>query len=140
MMLTLQVFTDPVAKARARTTFHAGKVRSYTPRKTEEAEWRIRQQFMAEHPGFIPLTGAILLTIAAYVAMPLSIPKKRRGGARPVTRPDIDNYAKTVLDALNGVAFKDDSQVVSLVMEKRYAVGYPPRWEIVIDCIQEVVA
>ena len=137
-MLTLQVVTDPVAKARARVTFAGGKPRSFTPRKTEEAEWRIRQQFMTEHPGFEPLIGAIVLSVVAYVAMPVSMPKKRRAGARPVTRPDIDNYAKTVLDALNGVAFKDDSQVVSLVMEKRYAVGYPPRWEIVIDCLQEV--
>lgn len=34
-------------------------------------------------------------------------------------RGDIDNYAKSVLDALNGVAFKDDKQVVVLELEKK---------------------
>lgn len=134
-MITLRVVTDPVAKARARTTMRGGNVRSYTPRKTEEAEWRIRSQFAAEYPDFEPLVGPIALTVSAYIAMPASMAKKHRATARPVTRPDIDNYAKTVLDALNGVAFKDDSQVVGLVMEKRYAVGFPPRWEIAIDSL-----
>ena len=106
--------------------------RTYTPRKTEEAEWRIRQQFMAEHPGFEPLTGPLTLSILAFVPMPASISKKRQATASPITRPDIDNYAKTVLDSLNGVAFKDDSQVVRLICQKHYARTTPPQWEITI--------
>jgi Holliday junction resolvase RusA-like endonuclease len=40
---------------------------------------------------------------------------------RPTTRPDIDNYAKLVLDALNGFVWADDSQVVKIEAVKRYA-------------------
>lgn len=35
-------------------------------------------------------------------------------------RPDIDNLVKAVTDALNGILWKDDSQIVSLSAEKRY--------------------
>ena len=40
---------------------------------------------------------------------------------RPTKKPDCDNIAKIVLDALNGIAYYDDSQVVSLVVRKHYA-------------------
>jgi Holliday junction resolvase RusA-like endonuclease len=40
---------------------------------------------------------------------------------RPVTKPDVDNLAKSVLDAINGVAYKDDNQIVDLVARKVYA-------------------
>ena len=38
----------------------------------------------------------------------------------PSVRPDIDNYAKAILDAMNEICFKDDGQVVSLSLEKKY--------------------
>jgi len=40
-----------------------------------------------------------------------------------IIKPDIDNIMKIILDSLNGIIFKDDSQVVSGKYEKRYAVG-----------------
>lgn len=42
------------------------------------------------------------------------------GQIRPTVKPDCDNVSKIILDALNGVAFKDDSQVVGLWVEKWY--------------------
>ena len=36
------------------------------------------------------------------------------------SRPDVDNVSKAIMDALNGVAYKDDAQVSVLVCEKRY--------------------
>jgi Holliday junction resolvase RusA-like endonuclease len=41
---------------------------------------------------------------------------------RPAKKPDVDNYAKTVLDAVNGVLFYDDGQIVKLVIEKYYSI------------------
>lgn len=38
----------------------------------------------------------------------------------PTTKPDTDNIAKSILDSLNGIAYKDDKQVVKLTVEKRY--------------------
>lgn len=35
-----------------------------------------------------------------------------------LVKPDADNIAKLILDALNGVAYKDDAQVISLKVKK----------------------
>jgi len=134
--LTFRVVTDPVAKARPRASFRGGQARIYTPAKTKDAEWRIRTTFCETFPQHEAWVGPVSLAITALLAMPQSIPKKRRDSALPVTRPDVDNYLKTVLDALNGVAFKDDSQVVSVACSKRYALVGPPAWE--IDLSEEV--
>ena len=44
-----------------------------------------------------------------------------KGIIRPVKKPDVDNIAKAVFDSLNGIAYKDDAQVVELSMSKYYA-------------------
>ena len=43
------------------------------------------------------------------------------GGAFPVRKPDADNIAKIILDALNGTAYHDDAQIVQLSVRKQYA-------------------
>jgi Holliday junction resolvase RusA-like endonuclease len=129
--LNLVVVSDPVAKARPRVALRGGRAHAYTPAKTQEAEWRIRQAFSAKYPNHQPWSGPIDLDVTAWLAMPISTPKRLRPTALPTKRPDADNYLKTVLDALNGVAFVDDSQVVSLSFEKQYAQdGVAPFWEI----------
>ena len=40
---------------------------------------------------------------------------------RPTVKPDLDNLDKAVMDALNKVAYKDDSQIVAKVSKKHYA-------------------
>ena len=64
--------------------------------------------------------------ITCYYGIPKSMSKSNRekvyhGKLRPTKKPDLDNIAKIVLDSLNGLAYKDDSQVVSLKIEKYYA-------------------
>lgn len=142
MIRRLTVFEVPVAKARPRVAVRNGKAHGYTPTKTQQAEWQIRQAWMAQH-GAVPATGPVGLVVTAFLKMPSSMPKKRRLTAQPTPRPDIDNYIKTVLDALNGVAFLDDSQVVHLIAQKAYVrpsllLGLPdeaalPRWEIAVE-------
>ncbi len=44
---------------------------------------------------------------------------------KPTVKPDCDNTIKAILDALNGVAYKDDSAVTDLVFYKRYTTGDP---------------
>jgi Holliday junction resolvase RusA-like endonuclease len=39
---------------------------------------------------------------------------------RPTKKPDADNICKAVCDAMNGIVYKDDAQVVSLHFTKRY--------------------
>lgn len=67
------------------------------------------------------------MEIVLYYVRPKSMTKAKRlmaqrGILRPVVKPDIDNVAKAILDALNGVAFPDDRQIVQLSCEKWYDV------------------
>ncbi|WP_334299865.1 RusA family crossover junction endodeoxyribonuclease [Anaerobutyricum hallii] len=52
---------------------------------------------------------------------------------RPTKKPDLDNVIKSILDALNKVAYHDDTQIVSLSMEKFYSDS--PRVEVTINSI-----
>ena len=117
---------QPVGKGRPRATVRAGRARLYTPAKTEKYEARVAlfaQQAMAGRPV---IAGPVALSVTALFPIPASWPKKRQAAARAGTehhtkRPDADNCAKAILDGLNGVVWKDDSQVVTLSIEKRYA-------------------
>ncbi|MGH7918835.1 MAG: RusA family crossover junction endodeoxyribonuclease [Candidatus Dormibacteraceae bacterium] len=124
---TLIVRTEPVAKGRPRF----GNDRTYTPTKTQHAEWVIRQAWVDAF-GEIPSVGPLRLDVVVWLPIPKSLPKSRRQSAQPTKRPDVDNYAKTVLDGLDGVAYRDDAQIVDLRVRKRYAefCGY---WEIALS-------
>jgi Holliday junction resolvase RusA-like endonuclease len=69
--------------------------------------------------------------VHAHIAVELPIPKmsKRRtaaalaGAIRPTSRPDIDNYLKSALDAVNGIVVVDDSMIVEIGATKRFSTG-----------------
>jgi Holliday junction resolvase RusA-like endonuclease len=80
------------------------------------------------------LQGPTSVRIRAFMQTPQAIAKhKAKGPAaeagqlRPITKPDADNFAK-VIDALNGIVWPDDNQVVELTVEKFYSVR--PRLEL----------
>ena len=84
---------------------------------------------------FVISEGEIHATLKIYIPMIKSIrdSKVKRylaesGKLRPLTRPDMDNYEKTVYDAINGVVFVDDSQIIKVDAEKFYSII--PRIEI----------
>lgn len=61
-----------------------------------------------------------------YVEIPQSKSKKQKekmitGEIKPVVKPDVDNVAKSILDALNGIIYLDDKQIIKLNIEKIYA-------------------
>lgn len=106
----------PVPKERPRT----GIGHVYTPRKTKIAETAISYAVNAEMkkrriPPF--RNEALRVTVEFLFATP---DKKKRDMPKK-TRPDIDNLGKTVLDALNGIAFKDDGQVSEFLCFKRFS-------------------
>lgn len=77
----------------------------------------------------------IRLFITAYFQIPKSVSKKKRekmllDEIRPTKKPDCDNISKVICDALNGIAFRDDSMIVELTVKKLYSEL--PRVEVMI--------
>ena len=119
----LNIPGKPIGKARPRVTRRGI---TYTPKPTAEREKLVRACFAEKYGGETPLEGPISASVIAVYPVPVSASaaKKREmygGAVLPLTRPDVDNVAKLILDALNGRAYIDDSQIVSLTVSKRYA-------------------
>jgi Holliday junction resolvase RusA-like endonuclease len=126
---------NPVGKARARVVLNRGKVRAFTPDKTARFENLVRMAFASAYPNHVPVRGAISLSITALFEPPKSMRFKGVVEQTPHTkRPDADNVLKAIADGLNGVAFRDDSQVAHAVCRKAYS--YVPRTVVIIQPIQ----
>lgn len=115
--LEIKIEGDPVPKARARIVRYG---HAYTPRKTANWEKIVRLTAISAMNGRQMLTGPVQAKFWFYLPMPRNIPKKRRPTALPHHRPDLDNLVKSVKDALNGVAYHDDGQIVKLSAQKTY--------------------
>ena len=123
MIYEFEMEGDIVGKARPRMNTRTG--RAYTPGKTKNYEYCLRQWFILKYPKFIPIETAVKVTIIAYFGIPKSTTKKKevemlKGKMMPTKKPDTDNIVKIVLDAMNTFAFKDDTQVIKLEVEKKY--------------------
>nr|DAH87168.1 MAG TPA: Endodeoxyribonuclease RusA [Caudoviricetes sp.] len=73
-----------------------------------------------------PIDSYVSVMINAYFSIPKSYMKGKRLACkhninRPAKKPDVDNILKAVLDALNGVAYKDDKQVIEVTCGKWYS-------------------
>jgi Holliday junction resolvase RusA-like endonuclease len=126
MQIHFQVEGDPKGKGRPRFT-RAGKfTRVYTDKQTLDYEALIKF-FAAEAMGSTdPLETPVSVYLYIRHAVPQSYSKKRTeaclsGLEQPCKKPDIDNIAKTYLDGMNGVIFKDDTQVIDLHVKKVYS-------------------
>lgn len=133
-MAHFTVYTIPQGKARARTVMRGGKIHSYTPEKTRVFESEVAAAYKAQCSEFFDKIGEIKypleVEINAYYPIPKSFSKKKRLAAeenviRPTGKPDCDNIAKAVCDALNNVAYRDDSQIVVLTVQKWYTTQKP---------------
>lgn len=118
----------PIGKGRPRV---CRKV-TYTPKPTKDYENLVRQCYIAKYVDKQPIPAKIPLKVSIIANYPIikSMPKKQieiieNGGAfdtvRPAKKPDADNISKIILDALNGLAYYDDNQVVTLHIDKCYA-------------------
>lgn len=124
MVFEFEVPGEVVGKARPRMNTYTGK--AYTPTKTKNYEYGIRQWFVLNYPRFEQIENRVKVTIIAYFDIPKSTSKKKmvemlNGNISPTKKPDIDNITKIILDAMNKFAFKDDTQVTKLEVEKKYA-------------------
>jgi Holliday junction resolvase RusA-like endonuclease len=125
----------PEPKRRPRVAFHGGKAHAFTPPSSRRAEDRIRLAVAEQLPdGWEPLSGPLRLDVVAYVQMPQSVPKRRRDTALPARRPDAVNLAALACDALTGLVYIDDGQLVDVFARKRYGI---PRWELTVSVVVE---
>lgn len=124
----------PQGKGRARF----GNGRTYTPAKTVAYEGLIALAGQDVMDGRELLEGPVHLCIDAYFPIPKSWSAKRKqeatsGLAWHTSKPDSDNIMKAVGDGLNGVIWKDDSQIVMARILKQY--GETPRLEVRVETI-----
>lgn len=128
MTISFTIPGEPQGKARPRIvrSKHTGKSISYTPDKTVAYEELVRAKYIKEAPFVEFEDKPLKVSIKACFSIPKSKSKKvknlmLRGEISPTKKPDCDNIAKIVCDALNGIAYKDDSQIVSLEVIKEYS-------------------
>lgn len=119
VVAVFEVPGEPVPKQRARTV----KGRTYTPERTREAEDAVLVAWMKAGVRHTPLKSD-------RYGVHLTFFRKTKRAC------DIDNLAKTVLDALNGVAWVDDSQVAILTLAKASARTDRPRTVVRIELVE----
>lgn len=101
MTRTLTLAYPPSTNRLTRT----GNGRAYA--NPEAKRWKADAHWLARSLGFTRLDGPVAVSLQLH-------PKTPRAGAASKTRIDLDNAIKATLDAMNGAAWDDDSQVVEL--------------------------
>ncbi|MDK6371974.1 MULTISPECIES: RusA family crossover junction endodeoxyribonuclease [Aerococcus] len=132
MLHTYIVPGECVPKGRPRFT---RKGHAFTPKKTRDYENLVKSTLIKA--GAKPTDKAVQMEIFVFKGPLKSWTKKLLALAQqwrllPTKKPDIDNYAKAILDASNGVLYKDDGQVVKLTATKAYA----PKACVVINVLE----
>lgn len=127
-MIQFVIMGEPQGKGRPR---FARSGHTYTPEKTAAYEKAAALAYKRRYQGKSFEKGVPLeMRIRAYCKVPQSASKAKKadmlsGMIRPTKTPDADNIAKIICDALNGVAYHDDAQIVRIAVEKYYgATGY----------------
>ena len=104
-----------------------GKYRSVVTHSTKSKKWEA--EIKKQLPNNISmLEGAISIELVFYLSRPKSAKREL-----PYVRPDLDKLVRSVLDALTGHYFKDDSQITSIITKKLYADDVEPGVSIKID-------
>ena len=114
-------------------------IQTYTDNETRNYESSLKEAYLLSGcEAYMQPELPLRLTMKVYCPIPKSVSKKKAkemvdGLIRPTKKPDIDNILKSVFDALNQVAFYDDTQIIEIAASRYY--DYTPRIEI---CISEV--
>lgn len=125
-MIQLQIPIDPMPTPRPRVAVRGGHARAYNPAKYTAYKNELKE-ILAERWEDDPIDYPVVVTIIILAPRPkttkLDAPK-----------PDVDNYAKGVLDAMNDVVLVDDYLVRRLECEKQWApAGDPGRIHVLIE-------
>ena len=121
MSLEFTVMGKPRGKGRPRFNGHA-----YTDGETKAYEQRVGLEFLKAGGELLPKEIPVGVKVTAYFRVPKSYSKRRKALCRenlelPLKKPDGDNILKIVCDALNGLAYQDDTQVAVMTVRKIYS-------------------
>lgn len=133
----------PIPKARARVTNRLtkkGKRITITPKRTKRAEADFITQAKIYAPRE-PFVGAVLMDTIFFLPIPKNWPVRKKqaalqGEIRPISTPDRDNLLKLVQDAMNGIFYRDDCQIVDGRTAKYYSDK--PRIRVYLEKIEGV--
>ena len=125
-MVTFKVDANPVGKQRARYVKRGNFVQTYTPEKTRTYETLIKYAAIEAMGSSEPLETPVSLYLYIRAPIPKSYSKKKvadclNGFDKPIKKPDASNVLKSVEDAMNGVVYRDDCQIVNFHVSKVYS-------------------
>lgn len=115
---------EPFAKQRPRAARKGSFITIYTPRETKNYEKKVEIEYNKIYRGQ-QLPGPLTVKVEGIFSVPSSASKKKQlemleGNIPHIKKPDCDNMAKVCLDALNGIAYSDDSIIDNLIISKKY--------------------
>lgn len=138
MKVKFTVLGAPVGKGRPRFRNTGNFVQTYTPKETVSYENLVKLEYRRQCNDFkFDKDTPVDMRITAYYTIPKSVSKKKRSlmlehKIRPLKKPDSSNVVKSIEDALNGIAYHDDTQIVDSQIRRFY--GETPK---VVVTIQE---
>lgn len=124
-MIIFTIKGKPQGKARPRFRKIGNYVSTYNTKQTKDYEELVKISVTEQCKDKLDkeYTGLVKIHIKAYFKPNKSVSKKQYNlliGTEFLKKPDSDNIAKIICDSLNGLAYKDDSQVALLNIEKYY--------------------
>ena len=121
-MISFTVPGDPVAQPRHKVSTRGGFAKAYIPKDHPIHAYKeaVRLSAKVAMAGLAPVDGPVLVTVLFRFARPKSHAKAGRADDNHKQKPDLDNLAKAVLDALNGICWADDSQVCQIRASKAW--------------------
>lgn len=138
MKIEIEVLGEPQAQMRHRSFNRNGISGTYDPSKDIKKDFLLTVQDKAPNE---PILGPIMLSVVFYMPRP----KNHYGSGKNasclkdsapeyhISRPDADNFLKLIFDALNGIFWKDDSQICWVEAQKKYSER--PRTHLIIQTL-----
>jgi Holliday junction resolvase RusA-like endonuclease len=123
--VTVIITGEPVAKGRPRMTRRGF---AYTPSATRKFEAHGRLAAQLAMDGRPPIQVPVRVELLIELPIPTSWSERKRaaaivGDVRPTSRPDLDNFLKAILDAINTIVVADDAQIVEVCATKKFGIA-----------------
>jgi Holliday junction resolvase RusA-like endonuclease len=120
----IEIYLAGPVRGKGRPRFMRKTGHAYTPKETVNYEAALRMAGQEQMAGRPPLEVPLRVVLDVAMDVPASWSKKRReralqGLELPTKKPDVDNILK-MLDGLSGIVWRDDAQIVSATINKRY--------------------